>query len=66
MMINITKEVAKQYTELEHMLAVHGGDTNLLLKQARSLAGITSMSIKEAVQEVISRDAQTKMDSLNF
>lgn len=51
---------AREYAEIEHILAVHGGETDILFREAKDLARTTCMSFREALSEVLFRDRQAK------
>ena len=59
------QRAVKQFAEIERMFAIHGEDTNSLLKKAKELARITTMSFKEAAYEIICEDRKTKLNQRN-
>lgn len=60
------QQAARQFAEIECMLAMHGGDTNALLKKAKELARTTTMSFKEAAYKIIDEDRKTRIEPVGF
>lgn len=47
---------AREFAEIEHLFACHGGDRDILEKKAKELANTTCMTFKQAVRHVLCED----------
>ncbi len=56
----------REYADIEIMFAVHGGDTKLLWEKARELSRTTTMNFRQAVQQVLDEDLQTRQEPTGF
>ena len=59
-------DVAKTFAEIEHMLYAHGGDKEVLSEKARELARTTTLSLKEALEKVLSEDRENRKQPTGF
>ncbi len=71
-LLKVIQKASKEYADIEHILACHGGDTNKIAKEARKSPQTTKVTYKEAVQELIRQDSEKRikpvgiLDDYNF
>jgi hypothetical protein len=62
----ILRKAVKQFSEIEHMFACHGGDTDAFQEKAIELARTSTMSFKQAVIKVLHEDQQTRQQPVGL
>ncbi len=59
-------EALREFSDIELMFNIHGGDRKTLEEKARKLSRTTTMTFRQAVEQILDEDSQIRKQPIGF